>query len=188
VPEDAGEFWGFILCVSRVFVYYCDMKLADTLFAFAELGRMKLFILLLILTLPLQTLACACRSPETIADVQSPSIVFKGRVVSIQKFQGTGDPVHIGSESVFYFSTQEITFDLLTQHQGPKMRRITVSFNEAGSTSCDLEKLSFNKGDTYLISTLLPKSPKSKDFKRRASNPYTNNFCNLRKKLSAQSK
>jgi hypothetical protein len=164
------------------------MKLTDTCSAFAELKRMKLFVLLLISTSPLQALACACRAPETIEDVRSPSIVFKGRVVSIQKFQGTGDPAHIGSEYEFYFSTQEVTFAPLTQYQGPKMRRITVSFNEAGSTSCDLEKLSFSKGDTYLISTLLPKSAKGKDIKRRASNPYTNNLCDLRKKLSAQSK
>jgi hypothetical protein len=164
------------------------MKFTDMCFAFAELGRMKLFVLLFILTLPLQTLACACRSPEKIADVRSPSITFEGRVVSIRKFPGTGDWVRRGSEDVFDFSTQEITFDLLAQHQGPKMRRITVSFNEAGSTSCDLEELSFNKGDVYLISTPLPASAKGKGIKHRASNPYTNNFCDLRKKLNARSK
>jgi hypothetical protein len=132
--------------------------------------------------------ACGCSSPKTIEDLRYPSIVFDGEVLSIKKISRSSGFVSEGTELIGDFSSQEITFKLLKQHQGPKMSRITVSFNEQGSTSCDLQPLSFKVGETYQISTLLPPPAKKGSKQKPITSQYFNNFCNLRKHLTTQSR
>ena len=149
---------------------------------------MKIFLSLFLIFASFEANACGCDNPKTIEDLRFPSIVFEGKVIDIKKHKRSGKMVIVNNEFASDFSTQEITFKIRKQYQGKKMRRIVVSFNEGGSSSCDLQKLTFKKGDIYLISTVSEYPPEKPGGKPVELTRFSNNFCNLRKHLTTQSR
>jgi len=72
-----------------------------------------------------------------------------------------------------------VVFEVLEQSRGPKMQRVSVQFNPGG-TSCDLEELSFEQGEVFLISAKLP-GPSISVLEPHYV--FSNNYCDLRERL-----
>ena len=135
----------------------------------APTSRVIAFALLLPLNLAAH--ACGCAKPKVVADValSNPAYHFKGSVESVLDV-----PSEIGS-------VQEVRFRILELIKGVSANTVTVRFQQGG-TSCDLEKLGFNRGQAYLISA----QPINWVEGYRGPNApvvYSNNFCSLRHRL-----
>ncbi|TYT26469.1 hypothetical protein FZO89_09485 [Luteimonas viscosa] len=142
---------------------------------------MRNFIALVVFSLVASpAYACGCSKPRTPEEVRD-QLVFKGRVASATKNSGHGRGFYVENGTLFLdVATRTIVFDVIEQLRGPKRERVTVNFNEGGSTSCDLEDLSFESGDLYLISVYAPDISGRKD---RPNEQFSNNFCNLRERI-----
>jgi hypothetical protein len=129
------------------------------------MNKIAAFAFFLMLSFSAQ--ACGCDKPRTVNDLgaRSPAYIFKGSVVSV-----------VDQESELG-KVQEITFVVAKLIRGKPARKVTVRFTEGG-TSCDLEKLAFMKGQTWLISANAPHAPE-------APIVYWNNYCSLRERLDA---
>jgi hypothetical protein len=125
--------------------------------------------------------ACGCQSPKGIDDLRWPSIVFKGRVMSVAFREGKGSYFKENGELVLDVSSERVLFEVIEQYRGPTKRRISIKFNEGGTTSCDLRKLDFKKGDVFLLSTDFDKDTESAAAHGRW---YDNSYCDLRERLS----
>jgi hypothetical protein len=133
------------------------------------MNKIAAFAVLLMLSFSAQ--ACGCGKPRTVDDLgaRSPAYIFKGSVESVVDLKS-----EIGK-------VQEITFVVDDLIRGESTRKVTVHFMEGG-TSCDLEKLAFMKGQSWLISA---NTIHWVEGYRAPDAPivYSNNFCSLRERL-----
>jgi hypothetical protein len=142
---------------------------------------MRSFIVLVLLSIATSpAYACGCSKPTAPEEV-SDQLIFKGRVISATKNPGSGRGFYSENGTLFLdVATQTVVFDVVEQLRGPARARVSVRFNEGGSTSCDLETLSFDSGDLFLISVY---APDISDKEARSNESFSNNFCNLRERI-----
>lgn len=137
---------------------------------------LALVVMIAQLCFPTAVSACICSAPTSVAEVAPDAIVFKGRVVSVQRRLGQGR-IWEGGESWLDVSNLTVEFEVIKQIRGEQKDRITVYMNEQGTTSCDLKEANFSPGDVFLLS-VRPLTP-GRDF-------YYNNFCDLRLRVGPE--
>ena len=118
--------------------------------------------------------ACVCNKAATVAEAQAAGhkYIFKGDVVRI-----------VETVTKYGVERQIVTFQITQLISGPAADQITVSYG--GSTSCDLEKLDFRVGRSYIVSAnqyvqVSATIPPGAD----STPSYYAKYCNLRKRTS----
>lgn len=113
--------------------------------------------------------SCGCDQPQEIRDVRKfDSIIFEGTVETVNKQVKRFSLSD--SDMIFEAEVAEVTFKVAKVHKGKPGSIVKIRFSYGGD-SCALIPLDFKTGDRYQISAI------------GNGDKYSNNFCNLRKRL-----
>ena len=121
-------------------------------------------------------IACGCNMPKSVDDLRPEAIVFEGEAISHLIRAETPTCISNGIP-VLNSGGEIVTFKVTKNIRGSTDEYINISVN--GSTSCDLKRFEFRRGDKYLLSVL----PHADQSGANDHDAYWNSICELRERI-----